>query len=237
MRSTLGPGLRRGTKALMAGLASIQDDPETRARWSGFAWTDANRKSVAEIVARYPAGRQMSASIPLLDLAQRQVGAETNTQGWLPIPVMEKVAAELDMPFIRILEVATFYTMFNLAPVGRFHIQVCGTTPCMLKGSDDVLEACYSRGLDKGHTSDDGLFTLSEVECLGACANAPMVQINDDNYEDLTGESMGAILDALARGETPKPGPQVERQTSCPVGGPTSLKKMAERNYDYRGQW
>jgi NADH-quinone oxidoreductase subunit E len=221
----------------MAGQASILDDAETRARWSGFAWTDDNRKSVAEIVARYPEGRQMSASIPLLDLAQRQVGAETNTQGWLPIPVMEYVAAELDMPFIRILEVATFYTMFNLAPVGRFHIQVCGTTPCMLRGSDDVLEACYKRGLDKGHTSDDGLFTLSEVECLGACANAPMVQINDDNYEDLTGESMAAILDALARGETPKPGPQVERQTSCPVGGPTSLKKMAERNYDYRGQW
>jgi NADH-quinone oxidoreductase subunit E len=127
--------------------------------------------------------------------------------------------------------------MFNLAPVGRFHVQVCGTTPCMLRGSDDVLEACYSRGLKKGHTTDDGLFTLTEVECLGACANAPMVQINDDNYEDLTGESMGAILDALARGETPKPGPQIDRQTSCPVGGPTSLKKMAERNYDYRGQW
>ena len=148
----------------MAGQASILDDAETRARWSGFAWTDDNRKAVAEIVARYPEGRQMSASIPLLDLAQRQVGAETNTQGWLPIPVMEYVAAELDMPFIRILEVATFYTMFNLAPVGRFHIQVCGTTPCMLSGSDDVLEACYKRGLHKGHTSDDGLFTLSEVE-------------------------------------------------------------------------
>ena len=96
------------------------------------------------------------------------------------------------------LEVATFYTMFNLAPVGRFHVQVCGTTPCMLRGSDDVLDACYKRGLKKGHTTDDGLFTLTEVECLGACANAPMVQINDDNYEDLTGDSMGAILDALA---------------------------------------
>ena len=221
----------------MPGQASILDDAESRARWSGFAWTDDNRKSVAEIVARYPEGRQMSASIPLLDLAQRQVGAETNTQGWLPIPVMEYVAAELDMPFIRVLEVATFYTMFNLAPVGRFHIQVCGTTPCMLKGSDDVLDACYSRGLKKHKTTADGLFTLNEVECLGSCANAPMVQINDDNYEDLTGETMGAILDALARGETPKPGPQIERQTSCPVGGPTTLKKMAERNYDYRGQW
>jgi NADH-quinone oxidoreductase subunit E len=222
---------------MMAGPASILDDAEQRARWSGFAWTDANARLAKEIIAQYPPGRQMSASIPLLDLAQRQVGAETNTQGWLPIPVMEFVAAELDMPVIRVLEVATFYTMFNLAPVGRFHVQVCGTTPCMLRGSDDVLDACYQRGMKKGQTTDDGLFTLTEVECLGACANAPMVQINDDNYEDLTGESMGAILDALARGETPKPGPQIDRQTSCPVGGPTSLKKMAERNYDYRGQW
>jgi len=221
----------------MASPASILDDAEVRARWSGFAWTDANARAAKEIVAQYPPGRQMSASIPLLDLAQRQVGAETNTQGWLPIPVLEYVAAELDMPVIRILEVATFYTMFNLVPVGRFHVQVCGTTPCMLRGSDDVLDACYQRGLKKGHTTDDGLFTLTEVECLGACANAPMVQINDDNYEDLTGGSMGAILDAFAAGKIPQPGPQVERQTSCPVGGPTSLKKMAERNYDYRGQW
>jgi NADH-quinone oxidoreductase subunit E len=127
--------------------------------------------------------------------------------------------------------------MFNLEPVGRFHVQVCGTTPCMLRGSDDVFTACSKRGLKKGHTTEDGLFTLTEVECLGACANAPMVQINDDNFEDLTEESMGAILDALARGEHPKPGPQIDRQTSCPVGGPTTLKKMAERNYDYRPQW
>ena len=179
----------------------------------------------------------MSASIPLLDLAQRQVGAETGTQGWIPIPVMEFVARELEMPYVQLLEVATFYTMFNLEPVGRFHVQVCGTTPCMLRGSDDVFEACYKRGLRKGRTTEDGLFTLTEVECLGACANAPMVQINDDNYEDLTEESMGAILDALAVGKTPKPGPQIDRQTSCAVGGPTTLKKMAERNYDYRPQW
>ena len=221
----------------MASPASILDDAKVRALWSGFAWTNENFARAKEIIAQYPPGRQMSASIPLLDLAQRQVGAETGTQGWLPLPVLEYVAAELDMPVIRILEVATFYTMFNLGPVGRFHVQVCGTTPCMLRGSDDVLDACYSRGLRKGHTTEDGLFTLSEVECLGACANAPMVQINDDNYEDLTGESMGAILDAFARGETPKPGPQIERQTSCPEGGPTTLKKMAERNYDYRPQW
>ena len=221
----------------MAGQAGILDSPEQRARWENFQWTDENARKAKEIMARYPEGRQMSASIPLLDLAQRQVGAETNTQGWLPIPVMEFVGRELGMAYVHVLEVATFYTMFNLEPVGRFHVQVCGTTPCMLRGSDDVFEACYKRGLKKGHTTGDGLFTLTEVECLGACANAPMVQINDDNYEDLTEESMGAILDALAAGKAPKVGPQIDRQTSCPLGGPTTLKKMAERNYDYRPLW
>jgi NADH-quinone oxidoreductase subunit E len=221
----------------MAATQSILDDAEQRARWEGFAWTEANAKQAKAIVGRYPEGRQASAVIPLLDLAQRQVGAETETQGWLPIPVMEYVGNELGMPYVRVLEVATFYTMFNLAPVGRFHVQVCGTTPCMLRGSDDVFAACRKRGMKKGKTTEDGLFTLSEVECLGACANAPMVQINDDNYEDLTEESMGAILDALAAGKSPRLGPQVDRQTSCPEGGPTTLKKMAERNYDYRPQW
>jgi NADH-quinone oxidoreductase subunit E len=221
----------------MAGQAGILDDPDVRARWEGFAWTAENAKSAKALIARYPEGRQKSAVIPLLDLAQRQVGAETQTQGWLPIPVMEFVGRELDMPYVRVLEVATFYTMFNLAPVGRFHVQVCGTTPCMLRGSDDVLHACFKRGLKKGHTTADGLFTLTEVECLGACANAPMVQINDDNFEDLDEARMGAVLDALARGEAPKPGPQIPRQTSCPEGGPTTLKKMAERNYDYRALW
>jgi NADH-quinone oxidoreductase subunit E len=213
------------------------DTPELRERWGSFAWTEANAKAAAAAIAKYPEGRQQSAVIPLLDLAQRQVGEETGTQGWLPIPVQEFIAAELKMAPVQVMEVTTFYTMFNLAPVGRFHVQVCGTTPCMLRGSDDVLAACYKRGLKKGHTTGDGLFTLTEVECLGACANAPMVQINDDNYEDLTAESMGNILDMLAAGQEPRPGPQIDRQTSCPEGGPTTLKKMAERNYDYRGQW
>jgi NADH-quinone oxidoreductase subunit E len=221
----------------MAERAFAPDTGELRAQWGNFAWEPANAKAAAEIVARYPAGRQASASIPFLDLAQRQVGAMTGTQGWLPIPVIEFVARELDMPPVRVMEVASFYTMFNLAPVGKFHVQVCGTTPCMLRGSDDVFAACTKRGLKKGHTTADGMFTLTEVECLGACANAPMVQINDDNYEDLTEQSMKAILDALASGQAPKPGPQVDRQTSCPEGGPSTLKKMAERNYDYRGQW
>ena len=221
----------------MAEAARAPASPEIRERWGGFAWTPENAEKARAIVARYPAGRQKSAVIPLLDIAQRQVGAETNTQGWLPIPVIEFVAAELGMPYIRAYEVATFYTMFNLAPVGRHHVQVCGTTPCMLRGSNDVLAACYEKGLRKGHTTADGLFTLTEVECLGACANAPMVQINDDNYEDLSFESISAGLDDLAAGRQPKIGPQVERQTSCPEGGPTTLKEMVGENHDYRDAW
>ena len=213
------------------------DLDELRSRWGGFAFTAENDKQAKVVVGRYPPGRQHSAIIPLLDLAQRQVGAETGTQGWLPIPVIEYVAKYLDMPYIRAYEVATFYTMFNLRPVGRFHVQVCGTTPCMLRGSDDLFRACEARGLRKGRTSEDGLFTLNEVECLGACANAPMVQINDDNYEDLTFQSMTAILEALARGETPKPGPRADRQTSAPQGGVTSLEAMVTENHDYRGEW
>ena len=210
----------------MAEAGRAPASPEIRERWGNFAWTAENAEKARAIVARYPAGRQKSAIIPLLDIAQRQVGAETETQGWLPIPVIEFVAAELGMPYIRAYEVATFYTMFNLAPVGRHHVQVCGTTPCMLRGSDDVLAACYAKGLKKGHITGDGMFTLTEVECLGACANAPMVQINDDNYEDLTFDSMSAILDDLAAGRQPKIGPQVERRTSCPEDGPTTLKEM-----------
>jgi NADH-quinone oxidoreductase subunit E len=210
---------------------------ELRARWGSFAWTQENERQARVIVGRYPPGRQQSAVIPLLDLAQRQVGAETQTQGWLPVPVIEYVAAYLGMPYMRAYEVATFYTMFNLRPVGRYHVQVCGTTPCMLRGSDEVLDACYAKGLKKGQTTPDGLFTLTEVECLGACANAPMVQINDDNYEDLTFETTTAVLDALASGRRPHPGPQIARQTSAPEGGPTTLPEMVRENHDYRGQW
>lgn len=221
----------------MADAAHIPDEAETRARWGAFAWSAENAEQAKKVIARYPAGRQQSAVMPLLDLAQRQVGAETNTQGWLPIPVMEYIGAQLGMAYIRVLEVASFYTMYNLAPVGRYHVQVCGTTPCMLRGSDDVLDACYKKGMKKGATTADGMFTLTEVECLGACANAPMVQINDDNYEDLTFETTTAILEALAKGEQPKIGPQIERQTSCPEGGPTSLTEMVGENHDYRGRW
>jgi NADH-quinone oxidoreductase subunit E len=221
----------------MADAPHIPDEAETRARWGSFAWTDANQAKANEIIGRYPPGRQQSASIPLLDLAQRQVGAETNTQGWLPVPVIEFVARQIGVPYMRVYEVVTFYTMFNMAPVGRYHVQVCGTTPCMLRGSDDVLAACRNHGLAKGRTTPDGLFTLTEVECLGACANAPMVQINDDNFEDLDYDKTSAILTALAKGETPKPGPQVDRQVSAAEGGPTNLIAMVTENHDYRAEW
>ena len=221
----------------MADAIHIPDEAETRAKWGGFAWTKSNAKTAAMYVARYPAGRQQSAVMALLDLAQRQVGEATKTQGWLPVPVIEYVAQYLGMPYMRTYEVATFYTMYNLAPVGRYHVQVCGTTPCMLRGSDDVMAACKNRGLVKGSTTPDGLFTLTEVECLGACANAPMVQINDDNFEDLTYDSMSVLLEALANDKPVKIGPQIERTVSCPETGPTSLPEMATANYDYRKAW
>lgn len=214
------------------------DTPELRARWGGFAFTPAWEAKAKTAIAKYPEGRQRSAVMALLDFAQRQVGEETNTQGWLPIPVMEYVAKYLDMPIIRVVEVASFYTMYNLVPVGKFHVQVCGTTPCMLRGSDDILAACKKRGMHKGHTTDDGMWTLTEVECMGNCSSAPMVQINDGNYEDLTVERFDAVLDALAAGQTPKEGTQdPARHTVEPVGALSSLTAMVGENHDYRKEW
>ena len=221
----------------MADAPTFSDEAETRARWGAFAWSDASRDKRNAILARYPAGREQSASLPLLDLAQRQVGEETQTQGWLPVPVIEYVAREIGVPYMRVYEVATFYTMFNLAPVGRFHVQVCGTTPCVLAGSDDVFAACKNRGLAKGRTTPDGLFTLTEVECMGNCSNAPMMQINDDNFEDLDYDSTTRILEALAVGGHPTPGSQTGRMSSEPAGGVTSLTKMVDENFDYRPEW
>lgn len=221
----------------MAEAPTIPDEAEVRARWGGFAWTEDNQRKANEVLGRYPKGREQSASLPLLDLAQRQVGTETQTQGWLPVPVIEFVARQIGVPYMRVFEVVTFYTMFNLAPVGRYHVQVCGTTPCLLAGSDDVLAACKNHGLAKGRTTPNGLFTLTEVECLGACANAPMVQINDDNYEDLDYDRATAVLEALTRGERPQPGSTTGRRDSCPAGGPTTLREMVDANHDYRGEW
>ncbi|MCW2247557.1 NADH-quinone oxidoreductase subunit E [Azospirillum fermentarium] len=186
---------------------------------TSFAFTPANLDRAQKIIAKYPAGRQMSAVMPLLDLAQRQ------NDGWLPRVAMDYVADLLKMPRIKAYEVATFYTMYNLSPVGKHVVQVCTTTPCWLRGSDDVVKACEDKmGIALGETSADGRFTLREVECLGACVNAPIVQIGDDFYEDVSAQHMTAIIDALVRGETPKAGSQTGRQTSCPAGGPTTLK-------------
>ncbi len=185
---------------------------------SGFAFTPENARRAKEIVACYPAGRQASAVLALLDLAQRQSG------GWLPRAALDSVADMLEMPRIRMYEVATFYTMFNLEPVGRHLVQVCTTTPCWLCGSDEVLNACReSLGVELGETTADGQFTLVEVECLAACCNAPMMQINDDYYEDLDAESTRRVLDTLKRGETPATGSQTGRTTSEPITGPTTL--------------
>jgi NADH-quinone oxidoreductase subunit E len=222
----------------MADRTLAPDSPELRVLWGNFAWTQVWADKAKAAITRYPEGRQRSAVMALLDYAQRQVGEETNTQGWLPVPVIEFVARELNMPVIRVLEVATFYFMYNLVPVGRFHVQVCGTTPCMLRGSDNIMAACEKRGMHVGHTTDDGMWTLTEVECMGNCASAPMVQINDDNYEDLTPERLDAVLDALARGDAPKPGTQEPgRHTVEPTGALSSLTAMVDENHDYRGEW
>ncbi len=187
-----------------------------------FAFTAENRAQATKIIARYPEGRQASASIALLDLAQRQNGNATSKE------TIEYVANLLDLASIRVWEVASFYTMFNLKPVGPHFIQVCRTTPCWLCGSDGITAACREKlGIGLGGTSEDGLFTLVEVECLGACANAPMVQINDDFYEDLTPERMAEIIDELRDGKTVPMGPQTGRQGSCAEGGPTTLLDKA----------
>ncbi len=222
----------------MADRTPAPDTPELRERWGPFAWTKENKAKADREIAKYPDGRQKSAVMALLDLAQRQVGEETDTQGWLPLPVIEYVAKYIDVPVIRVLEVATFYFMYNMKPVGKYHVQVCGTTPCMLRGSDDIISACKKRGMVKGGVSENGLWTLTEVECMGNCATAPMVQINDDNYEDLTPERLDTVLDALAKGEQPKTGTQEPgRHTSEPKDGATTLKEMVDANHDYRGGW
>ena len=183
-----------------------------------FAFTAENVAKANAIVAKYPKGKHQSALLPLLDLAQRQGG------GWLPQVALDYVADFLSLAPIRVYEVATFYTMFNLKPVGRHHVQVCTTTPCWLRGSDEVLEACRHRlGIEVGETSADGKFTLSEVECLAACVNAPVVLVGEDFYEDLDAASTTRLLDALAAGKPFKAGPQVKRQTSAPISGAKTL--------------
>jgi NADH-quinone oxidoreductase subunit E len=183
-----------------------------------FAFSAENAERVRAIIAKYPEGRQASALLPLLDLAQRQ------HENWLPQAAIEHVAELLEMPRIRVLEVATFYTMFNLAPVGKYLLQLCGTTPCWLRGADDVRAAIREEcGIGVGETSADGLFTLMEVECLGACVNAPMIQVNDDFFEDLDKESTIKLLKSLKNGDEVTPGSATGRRSSEPAGGATTL--------------
>ncbi len=195
---------------------------------TSFAFDDESNAAIETIVARYPAGKQASAVIPLLYIVQKQMKRMTDS-AWVPRVGMDAVAARLGMAPIRVYEVATFYFMFNTKPIGRFHLQVCGTTPCWLRGSDAVLKACKDAGGLKGYgdTSADGNFTLSEVECLGGCVNAPILAVDDDYYEDLDYESTVKLIEALKRGERPAPGSVIGRQTSAPVGGPTTLVDVA----------
>jgi NADH-quinone oxidoreductase subunit E len=197
-----------------------------------FAFKD--KAAVEEIIARYPAGRQQSAVMPLLDLAQRQVGeegAKANPPygGWIPVAAMDVVAQLLAMPKMRVYEVATFYSMYNLAPVGKHLVQVCTTTPCWLCGSSKIVEAAEKNlGIHVGETTKDGLFTMMEVECLGACSNAPMIQVNDDFYEDLTPETMVNLLEDLKHNKKPSVGPQNGRRKAEPVTGQTTLKSAVK---------
>ena len=197
----------------------VTSHPEGEA--GGFSFTAENVARAKQIIARYPEGRQASAVIALLDLAQRQNG------NWLSSEAIEYVANRLEMAPIRVHEVASFYTMFNQKPVGRHFIQVCRTTPCWLRGSDDLTGTCLGKlGTELGKTSEDGLFTVVEVECLGACANAPMVQINDLYYEDLTPERMAEIIDDLRAGKEVPMGSQSGRQASAPAGSPATMAEV-----------
>jgi NADH-quinone oxidoreductase subunit E len=177
-----------------------------------FEFNQENQKKVQEIIAKYPSGKQKSAVMPLLDLAQRQ------NNNFVSKEIIEHIATLLDIAPIQVYEVASFYSMYNLKPVGKYLLQVCGTTPCMLRGAEDLIKVCQEKlGIKREETSTDGLFTLKEVECLGACVNAPMVQINDDYFEDLNPEIFAQILDDLKAGKPVKIGSQCGRHSSEPA--------------------
>jgi NADH-quinone oxidoreductase subunit E len=200
-----------------------------------FVFSKANQPRVVEIISLYPKGFQQSAVMPLLDLAQRQVaeeGAKASPPygGWIPRAAMDHIADLLDMAAVKVYEVASFYSMYNLAPVGKYLVQICTTTPCWLCNSDAVVKTCEDHlRIGMNETTPDGKFTLMEVECLGACVNAPMVQINDDFYEDLTPEAMREVLDTLSEGMKPKVGSQKGRKASMALSGPTTLKDHAKK--------
>lgn len=194
---------------------------------ASFAFDDLSEAEIAKVVTRYPPGRQASAVIPALYVAQNQMKRQTGS-AWIPVKAMDAVAYRLGMPPIRVYEVATFYLMFNTRPIGAYHLQVCTTTPCWLRGSDAVTDACRRATGIKGwgETSEDGVFTMSEVECIGACVNAPVLQVDDDFYEDMDAEKVADLLAALRRGERPPAGSMAGRQASAPEGGPVTLTTL-----------
>ena len=198
----------------MAARKLAKDQPDS------FEWSAENAEWCAAQIKKFPQGRQASCVIPFLWRGQKQ-------EGWVSVPMMEVIAEQLEMPYIRVLEVATFYTMFNLEPVGEFFVQLCGTTPCMLRGAEDLAEVCKTHIGPQNHITDDGKLSWLEVECLGACVNAPMVQINDYYYEDLTAESFEKILLDLKAGKDVPPGNFVDRQTSAPEGEVKTLLESA----------
>ncbi len=203
---------------------------DNRVEPSAFAFDAQSEGAIEAVLKKYPPGRQASAVLPLLYLVQAQMKRETGS-AWIPRVGMDAVALRLEMPPIRVYEVATFYLMFNTSPIGKYHLQVCTTTPCWLRGSDDVVAACRKvTGIRGWHeTSADGLFTMSEVECLGACVNAPILQIDNDFYEDMDGTLTEKLLLALKNGEPlPKPGSMTGRMNSAPEGGPMTLLTVAE---------
>ena len=201
-----------------------------------FEFNASYKEKVKEAISLYPNGRQESAVMPLLDLAQRQTAEEGERAdppygGWIPRAAMDHIAEILLMAPMKVYEVATFYSMYNLAPVGKYLVQVCTTTPCWLCGSDEIVKTCKTHlGIGMGETTKDGKFTLVEVECLGACVNAPMAQINDDFYEDLTAETTKEVLDLLAEGMQPTVGSQKGRKASMALSGPTTLEMVAKKS-------
>ncbi|MGD0431494.1 MAG: NAD(P)H-dependent oxidoreductase subunit E [Acetobacteraceae bacterium] len=194
---------------------------------ANFAFDTESMTEIDRIVAKYPEGRQASAVIPALYVAQNQMKRQTGS-AWIPTKAMDAVAERLGMAPIRVYEVATFYLMFNTAPIGKYHLQLCTTTPCWLRGSDAIVQACReATGIKEWkETSADGLFTMSEVECIGACVNAPVLQVDDDFYEDMDAEKTKSLIAALREGSPPPPGSMIGRQTSAPVSGPNTLTTL-----------
>lgn len=193
-----------------------------------FVFDVESESEIAVVLKKYPTERKASAVMPLLYIAQKQMGRRTGS-AWIPLQAMNEIAKRLEMAPIRVYEVASFYTMFNKRPIGRYHLQVCTTTPCWLRGSDEVVSTCKREtGINHfGETSADGLFTLTEVECLGACANAPILQVDDDFYEDMDADSVQKLIAELRSGKKPIPGPRVDRLNSAPEGGRKTLLTVA----------